>query len=285
MRITEDNVRAIFNKLSRFYKVDDFDSAKYHMIRGIFNRLSRFYKVDDYNWGKYRMAYERQIMDITDDFTLTLSKDEYQIIEGRILLNPKLLPLNPNHRVLYETIYHLNPNSILEVGVGGGDHIHNLHLLLPEAKFLGVDVSQNQIDFLLHRHPDLKNICKLAVADVTRKDILNTFGKVDLVYTQAVLMHIRRGNRHIQALKNMFNISNYIVLMENWTRHNFFYDINKLSQERDFPWPELNIYENDSGEQVLMILSRKELKEFSPLRNNQELLKYLRKKGDVVLTK
>jgi hypothetical protein len=261
MRITEDNVRAIFNKLSPFCKVDD------------------------YNWGGYHMEYKRQQMDITNEFTLVLPKGEYQIIEGKILLNPMLLPLNPNSKLLYETIYQLNPRSILEVGVGGGDHIHNLHLLLPEAKFYGVDISQNQIDFLLYRHPDLRHICKLAVADVTRKDILNTFGKVDLVYTQAVLMHIRRGNRHIQALRNMFNISNYVVLMENWTRHNFFDDITKISQERDFPWPELNIYKNDSGEQILMILSKKKLKGFSLLRNNEELLKYLQKKGDVVLRK
>jgi len=261
MRITEDVFRVIFNKFSPFYKVDDF------------------------NWGKYHMAYKRQQMDITNEFTLVLSKDEYQIIEGKILLNPTLLPLNPNSKLLYETVYHLNPKSILEVGVGGGDHIHNLHLLLPEAKFYGVDISQNQIDFLLYRHPDLRNICKLAVEDVTRKDILNTFGKVDLVYTQAVLMHIRRGNRHVRALKNMFNISDYIVLLEHWAMHNFFDDITKISQERDFPWPELNIYRNDSGEQILMILSRKELKEFSPLRNNQELLKYLQKKGDAVLRK
>lgn len=261
MRITGDSVRAIFNKLSRLYNVDDF------------------------NWRKYHVTYNRQIMDITNEFTLVLSKDEYQIVEGKILLNSMLSPLHPNHKLLYETIYRLNPKSVLEVGVGGGDHIHNLHLLLPEAKFYGVDISQNQIDLLLHRHPDLKNICRLAVADVTKKDVLNTFGKVDLVYTQAVLMHVRRGNRHILALKNMFNMSNYVVLMEHWARHNFFDDITRIFQERDLLWPELNIYKNDSGEQVLMILSRKELKEFSPLRSNEELLKYIQKKGDVVLRK
>jgi hypothetical protein len=252
------------------------------VVRAIFNKYSRFYKVDDFSWRKYHMAYKRQITDITNEFTLVLSKDEYQIIEGKILLNPTLLPLNPNSRLLYETIYRLNPESVLEVGVGGGDHVHNLHLLLPKAGFYGVDISQNQIDFLLHRHPDLKDICKLAVADVTRKDALNTFGEVDLVYTQAVLMHIRRGNRHVRALRNMFNVSNCVVLMENWTEHNFFDDIARISRERDFPWPELSIYKNDSGEQILMILSKKKLEGFSPLKNNQDLLKYFQKKEDAV---
>ena len=252
------------------------------VVRAIFNKYSRFYKVDDFSWRKYHMAYKRQITDITNEFTLVLSKDEYQIIEGKILLNPTLLPLNPNSRLLYETIYRLNPESVLEVGVGGGDHVHNLHLLLPKAGFYGVDISQNQIDFLLHRHPDLKDICKLAVADVTRKDALNTFGEVDLVYTQAVLMHIRRGNRHVRALRNMFNVSNCMVLMENWTEHNFFDDIARISRERDFPWPELSIYKNDSGEQILMILSKKKLEGFSPLKNNQDLLKYFQKKEDAV---
>lgn len=255
------------------------------VVRFIINKYSRFWKVDDYTWRKYHVGYKRQQMDIAHEFTLVLSKDEYQVIEGKILLNPKLLPLNPNSKLLYETVYHLNPKSILEVGVGGGDHIHNLHVLLPEAKFYGVDISQNQIDFLLHRHLDLRNICKLAVVDVTRKDILNAFGKVDLVYTQAVLMHIRRGNRHIQALRNMFNISDCILLVEHWARHNFFDDITKISRECGFPWPELNIYKNDSGEQILMILSKKKLEGFSPLRNNQELLQYLRRGGDPVMRK
>jgi hypothetical protein len=73
--------------------------------------------------------------------------------------------------------------------------------------------------------------------------------------------------------------------MENWTSHNFLDDVLKLSKEFGFHWPELNIYTNDSGEQLLMILSRKELKGFSPLRNNNELLKYFQKKGDVGLRK
>jgi hypothetical protein len=34
-----------------------------------------------------------------------------------------------------------------------------------------------------------------------------------------------------------------------------------------------------------MTLSRKELKEFGPLRNNQELLRYFQKRGDAVLRK
>ncbi|HEX75392.1 MAG TPA: class I SAM-dependent methyltransferase [Dehalococcoidia bacterium] len=257
-----------------------------HIFRAVFNKLNPFYKVDDFNWGKYHMVYECEVMNLTRKRTLVLSKDEYQIIEGKILLNPTLLPLHPNSKLLYETIYHLNPKSILEVGVGGGDHIHNLHLLLPEARFYGVEISQNQIDFLLSRHPDLKNICKLAVQDITRKDKLNTFERVDLVYTQAVLMHIKRGNRHIDALRNMFNISsNHIVLVEDWGSHDFFGDTTKISKECDFPWPELNIYKNDSGEQILMILSKEELEEFSPLRNGEELLKYSQKKGNAVLRK
>jgi trans-aconitate methyltransferase len=128
-------------------------------------------------------------MTISNQFTLVLSKDKYQMIEGKILLNPGLLPLHPNHKLLYETICHLEPKSILEVGVGGGDHIHNLHLLLPEAKFYGIDISQKQLDFALSRHPDLEYI--LTVQDVTKKDALDALEKVDLVYTQAVLMHIK----------------------------------------------------------------------------------------------
>ena len=74
-----------------------------------------------------------------------------------------------------------------------------------------MDLSQKGIDFVLCRHPGPEDICRLAVADATRKDISNTSGKVDLVYTQGLLMHIRRGNRHIRALRNVFNISNSLA--------------------------------------------------------------------------
>lgn len=244
-------------------------------IRAFVERISRkILRQDEYNWKQYPEYYQAHLTDNPSGWTYVLSKDTYQIIDGKIMLNPMLPPLHPGCKLVYETIYHLSPKSILDVGCGCGDHIHNLNLLLPDAKLYGMDVSQNQIDFLFSRHPHLKNIGAITVKDITKKDVPSDFEKVDLVYMQTVLMHIK-GNGYIRALKNIFDMSsNCIVLMENWASHNFFADIISLSKKRGFPWPELNIYYNDSGEWIIMVLSKEELKGFSILRNNKELLKY-----------
>jgi hypothetical protein len=59
---------------------------------------------------------------------------------------------------------------------------------------------------------------------------------VDFVYSNAVVMHIQRGDRHREFLRNMVVISNrYVFLRENWRRHNFVRDLCGLL-------PELNVY-------------------------------------------
>jgi len=56
------------------------------------------------------------------------------------------------------------------------------------------------------------------------------------VYSNAVVMHIQRGDRHREFLRNMAVISNrYVFLRENWRPHNFVRDLRG-------PLPELNVY-------------------------------------------
>lgn len=89
-------------------------------------------------------------------------------------------------------------------------------------------------------------------------------------------MHIRRNNRHLDALRNLFKLSSqYIVLMENWNNHKFYDDILKLSQEPQFPWQNLFLYKKEDYQKTLMILSNSPIEGYKPLKSNKELLKYL----------
>ncbi|MDP8234403.1 MAG: hypothetical protein P9M06_06355, partial [Candidatus Saelkia tenebricola] len=100
---------------------------------------------------------------------------------------------------------------------------------------------------------------------------------VDLVYTHAVIMYIQRNKRHLSALRNMFHASKkYIVLMENWSRHNFYEDVMKISKEPDFPWKSIYLYVNDGGNQILMVISNIVLEGYKELHSNKELLKYIK---------
>lgn len=81
---------------------------------------------DDFEWSKYNKKYCKQISEIEKENTLILPEGKYSIVEGKIVLEPSLLPLHPNHKLLYETIYDLKPGSLLEVGCGCGDHLANI---------------------------------------------------------------------------------------------------------------------------------------------------------------
>ena len=229
---------------------------------------------DDFNWKRYHKNYYNQIKENEKNHTLKLSND-FKVIDGRLKFycNP---PLNENHELIYQIIYDLNPKSICEVGCGNGDHIFNILKILPKVNIKGCDLLPKQLDFLNERNPELKG--KTFVNDITTNYIhsLN-----ELVYTQAVLMHIQKDNRHIDALRNLFKSSSkYIILMENWSRHNFYDDILDISNEQLFPWDNLYIYKVDNGKQVVMVLSQvpivnKKLN-YVELKSNEEMLKYLK---------
>lgn len=235
---------------------------------------SRIQNKDDFEWSEYDKEYSKQITEVEKENTLILPDGKYSIIEGKIVLEElSLLPLHPNHKLLYETIYDLKPGSLLEVGCGCGDHLANIQKILPETEISGCDLLEDQMRFLLSRHPELKTKANFFIHDITVSPP-NT--KVDLVYTQAVIMHIQRNNYHLNALRNMFHASKkYIVLMENWSRHNFYNDIIKISTEPDFSWKSIYLYANDDGKQILMVISNTVLEGYKELYNNKELLKYL----------
>ena len=235
---------------------------------------SRIQNKDDYEWSEYYKQYSKQISEIEKENTLILPEGKYSIVEGKIILEQSLLPLHPNHKLLYETIYDLKPSSLLEVGCGCGDHLANIQKILHKTKISGCDLLEDQIRFLLSRHPELKANANLFVHDIT---ISPPNIKVDLVYTQAVIMHIHRNNRRLSALRNMFHASKkYIVLMENWSCHTFYRDIRKISREPDFPWESIYLYLNDDGKQILMVISNTALEGYKELHNNKQLLKYLK---------
>jgi SAM-dependent methyltransferase len=180
---------------------------------------------------------------------------------------------------LYETLAQLKPASVFELGCGGGDHLANVALLLKDAKLFGVDISDDQLAFLKERHPGLK-------AATSRHDCTlpfpSDFPKVDVAYTQAVIMHIQTGNGHKEALRNLFNVATkQVVLVENWTRHSFMEDIRDLQSRGLIPWKEVHFHYRESEElrrPHLMIVSSVPLPQYPNLTDYS----LLREKGAYV---
>lgn len=175
---------------------------------------------DDFDWNQYHLIYKEELISTSRVANILPKPNDFIFKNNKLEAAEKsILPLLEGHHLLYEIILSLNPTSILEVGCGGGDHLRNLSLFKPELRLNGVDRSEKQLETLRSRHPHLQ--AHLQVQDMTISGL--KLQPVDIVYTQAVLMHISEGsNRFKNVLDNMFNTAQkQIVLVENWTHHNF----------------------------------------------------------------
>lgn len=224
---------------------------------------------DDYDWGIYPSEYKAQLDSMQRAWTQKLQKGDFVLTDGSIALRDGLQPLHPNHSCLYETVGALKPATAIEVGCGGGDHLHNIGMIYPDIEIRGFDRSEGQLDFLRHRSPHLAPLVE--TRDITLPPSRN-LPKADLVYSQAVIMHIQAGNSHLVALSGMFRMARrFVVLMENFKKHSFVEDIKRLHHEQMIDWDVVRFYfHRHGGKPRILIVSQdelplEELKEYSQL--------------------
>jgi trans-aconitate methyltransferase len=168
----------------------------------------------------------------------------------------------------------LNPGKVLEIGCGGGDHLANMKNLMPDLECYGVELSSSQLNTLNARHPF--NDFKLFLADLTSQNF--DAPHVELVFTQAVLMHItERENRFQTALENLMNLAQkHVVLMENWTQHNFLSEAQKVLRNKPGWKIYFDVLERDQETRIMVIskaehLPLKQLLDYSELLQNKSL--------------
>lgn len=227
---------------------------------------------DDFDWSSYHNYYREELKSISRKHSLRLSQGNFEIRNGKIVLKEaNCLPLHPNHKLLYETLIMLDSNSVLEVGCGGGDHLANMMLINPNLELFGVDRSEDQLKTLVERHDCLRG--HVGVSDLT---VLNTsLPSVETVYSQAVLMHISENESRLRnSLINIFTSAiNHVVLMENWTQHNFLFEIEEASKVVA-DWKIHNVYYRESSDNPnirIMIIS-KDVIDAEPLTDYEDLL-------------
>ena len=225
--------------------------------------------IDGVNWKKYNKHYSEELKIIEKVNTLLITAQDFEVVAGKVnLKNPNQLPLHPNAKLLYETILKLHPSSILEVGCGGGDHLANLKTLIPELKVYGVDLLDKQIEFLNNRHP--QNDFELKVVDISKNGVI--FPSVDVIYTQAVLMHITEKNlRFYNSMENILNSSaKHLILVENWSQHDFFETVKQIAPSNK--WKMYFNFLEGNEKTRLMIISKDEQLSFQPLLDYTQLL-------------
>lgn len=212
------------------------------------------YDGDDFDWSRYHLEYSEQLEELEAVNTLRLDDGHWAFENGSIRIDHGL-PLHANHEILYETIAALSPSSVLEAGCGGGDHLHNLSLLLPDAEIRGIDRSEGQLGVLRRRNPRFSTA--VSAVDLTLPHP-RSIDPADVVFAQAVLMHIQTGSGHRVALWNVFDLAReQVVLMENLERHDLIRDISDLWTRDILPWESLHLYQAPAASGPPIIVASK----------------------------
>ena len=234
---------------------------------------------DDYVWEQYHRTYEQIFEQTAKEYTRNLKDVPFEVVDGHVIIPPPHLPLHENHRLIYELCLNLNPTSILEIGAEGGHHLISLKALMGKielnehVELYGVDISSDQIEWAKRMFLELAD--HLWVDDFTVSSLSAKYhNMVDVAFTQAVVMNIQKGDRHKTFIKNMtIAARKQIVLMGNWSRHQFVRDIKSLRDGGFIPWKEVYLYKQDSGKQICMVVSSVKL-DLELLHNDDELRKY-----------
>ena len=221
----------------------------YHFLKFIQKSLIRIGFIrpqknnrDMFNWSLYHLHYQGELKGNAKNYLPFLSVGDYEFAHNKLIKkNISAKPLHPSFQFLYETILQLNPQSVFEMGCGTGVHLHNLQILLPQARICGVDLSRQQLNGLKKTYPEMANSAKQADATVGWTNL--PFEACDVAFTQAVIMHIHTGDAHLVALENLFKMSKkYVILYESMKNHHFVDDIKKLHSEKRISWDNIFFY-------------------------------------------
>ncbi|NOR32067.1 MAG: hypothetical protein GQ539_13355 [Sulfitobacter sp.] len=204
-------------------------------------KTRKFYD-DDFDWNTYTAdSYARRIKtDVEPKFVANAQDGQLSFDPATGAVTAQNGTIHPNPLLIFETIGKLQPKSVHEVGCGGGDHVANGKKLFPAIRFSGGDRGQTQLDMAAQRHPELAS--SLSLQDITMP-FSHHWPRAELVYSQAVLMHIHTAVSHFVALTSMVNSADrFVLLVENIQCHNFVADIKALHEGGHFNWPEMNMY-------------------------------------------
>lgn len=223
------------------------------LIRRLFYKGRKFYD-DDFDWENYTAdSYHRRLkQDVESRFQARSQAGQLHFDAATGRLDTRGAELHPNQVLILEAVGRLTPASVHEVGCGGGDHIATMARLFPAVRCSGGDRGASQLRLARERHPDMAG--RFGLQDVTMP-FSDHWPRADLVYTQAVLMHIHTAVSHFVGLANLFRQADaQVLLVENQQCHDFVADILNLRAGGHLPWDALHLYrfEGSTGARALL---------------------------------
>ncbi|MFY9213070.1 MAG: class I SAM-dependent methyltransferase [Aestuariivita sp.] len=240
------------------------------VFKRLFYKNRKFYD-DDFDWENYTAdSYHRRIQtDIETQFRASSTGDQLSFDPETGQVSTRDADIHPNQLLILETIGQLRPASVHEVGCGGGDHLATAAQLFPTSDFTGGDRGATQLELALRRHPELNG--KLGLQDITMP-FSHAWPKPEMVYTQAVIMHIHTAVSHFVALSNLVRqAQKYVVLVENPQCHNFVADLEVLMAGGHLDWSEMHIHMLTGSTGGRGILLSKEALDYPRLTSDAQL--------------
>jgi hypothetical protein len=224
------------------------------LFRQLFYKNRKYYD-DDFDWDNYTAdSYQRRLKgDVEAEYRAVSAAGELSFDAATGVVTSAGAPIHPNQQLILEAIGQLAPASVHEVGCGGGDHIANAAVLFPQIEVSGGDRGASQLELALQRHPSLKG--RVGLQDATMPWSRH-WPRADLVYTQAVIMHIHTAVSHFVALANMVRMARrHVLLMENQQCHDFVADLRALHDGGHLEWERMNLYlfEGSTGARAVLM--------------------------------
>lgn len=239
------------------------------LLDRLFYKTRKFYD-DDFDWDTYTASsYARQLDKIGKTHGMIASQGELRFDAASGTVSPGNPPLHENALLIFEAIGQLQPDSVHEVGCGGGDHLGNGARLYPGIRFSGGDRSDTQLALLKQRHPELAD--RVFLQDLTMP-FSDHWPKADFVYSQAVIMHIHTAVSHMVAMANMFRSARkYVLMMENVQCHEFVAEVQALHQGGHLGWDDLHLYRFEGSHGARALLASRTPLDYPPLTTDAEL--------------
>jgi len=240
------------------------------ILRQLFYKKRKFYD-DDFDWNNYTQdSYHRRLKgDVEANFRAVSVEGQLDFDAATGVVTSQVEPIHPNPHLILEMIGQLAPASVHEVGCGGGDHVANAMTLFPDVAVTGGDRGETQLDLAISRHPKLKGL--VGLQDITMP-FSSQWPQAELVYSQAVVMHIHTAVSHFAALANMVRMAQkYVLLLENQQCHNFVRDIQALFEGGHLEWDTLHIHLVTGSTGARGILLSKTRLEYPVLRSDVQI--------------
>lgn len=173
-----------------------------------------------------KRSYEQELLDLG-----LYSKEEYEDCLHQLARIGHFLGGN---KATLKTLFKLpNPQTILDVGCGGGQFTLEVAKQFPKAKVIGIDISSQAIEFA-QKQPEASSLANLQFNISSSPQLTFNANSFDVV-TSTLVCHHLDDDQLIDFLKRSYQIAKKAIILNDLHRHWLAYSSFALIAKLFFP--------------------------------------------------